>query len=67
MKIFGKRVKEELKAQGKRQIDLAEYLEVNKSTVSEWLNDHNEPPMKMIVKIAAYLEVSTDYLLGVVN
>lgn len=64
MKVFGVRVKQELKAQGKMQKDLCEYLEVNKSTLSEWLNDNNEPPMQIIVDIAKYLEVTTDFLLG---
>ena len=64
MKIFGERVKQELKAQGKKQVDLAKELGVQKSTLSEWLNANNEPPMKEIVAIALYLEVSTDYLLG---
>ncbi len=47
------------------QKDMCEYLNVNKSTMTEWLNGNNEPPMKMIVEIAKYLGVSTDYLLGV--
>lgn len=64
MKIFGIRVKQELKNLGKKQVDLASYLNVRKSTLSEWLNDHNEPPMKVIVQIATFLDVSTDYLLG---
>ena len=65
MKIFGQRVKQELKVQNKKQVDLATHLGVQKSTLSEWLNDNNEPPMKTIVDIALYLNVSTDYLLGV--
>lgn len=64
MKIFGIRVKQELKEQGKLQKDLCEYLKVNKSTLSEWLNDNNEPSMQHIVEIATFLGVSTDYLLG---
>lgn len=64
MEKFGARVKSELKAQGKMQKDLCLYLNVNKSTMSEWLNDKNEPPMRIIVDIAKFLEVSTDYLLG---
>ena len=64
MKDFGIRIKEELKLQNKKQIDLAKHLNVQKSTLSEWLNDNNEPPMKTIVDIALYLDVSTDYLLG---
>lgn len=61
---FGKIVKRELKQMGKQQNALADYLCVKKSTVSEWLNDHNEPSMRTIAKIALFLDVSTDYLLG---
>ncbi|MFR1554602.1 MAG: helix-turn-helix domain-containing protein [Coriobacteriales bacterium] len=64
MEIFGRRVKKELKEQGKTQVALAKYLHVQKSTISEWLNDNNEPPMKCIVEIANFLDVTTDYLLG---
>ena len=65
MKIFGERVKQELNVQHKKQVDLAKHLNVQKSTLSEWLNGNNEPPMKTIVDIALYLSVSTDYLLGI--
>jgi len=64
MKVFGERVKQELKMQNKKQVDLAKHLSIQKSTLSEWLNGNNEPPMKTIVDIALYLNVSTDYLLG---
>ena len=67
MEIFGKRVKQELKEQGKMQKDLCMYLNVNKSTLSEWLNNNNEPPMQYIVEIAKFLDVTTDYLLGLEN
>ncbi len=64
MKVFGERVKQELKNKNKQQKDLCEFLNVKKSTLSEWLNNNNEPPMQIIVDIAVYLGVSTDYLLG---
>ena len=67
MEIFGLRVKQELKQQNKKQVELAKYLNVQKSTLSEWLNNNNEPPMKAIVEIATFLNVSTDYLLGLEN
>lgn len=67
MEIFGKRVKSELKEQGKLQKDLCNYLNVKKSTLSEWLNGNNEPRMEYIVKIAIFLDVTTDYLLGLEN
>lgn len=65
MEIFGLRVKKELKEQGKQQKDLCNHLNVKKSTLSEWLNNNNEPSMKQIVAIASFLDVSTDYLLGI--
>ena len=65
MKIFGERVKQTLKEQGITHKRLAQALDIQTSTLCEWLNDHNEPPMQTIVDIANALEVSTDYLLGV--
>ena len=65
MKIFGERVKQTLKENGIMQKELAKALNVQTSTLCEWLNDHNEPPMQSIVDIANFLDVSTDYLLGV--
>ncbi len=47
------------------QKELANKLCVRTSTLCEWLNDNNEPPMQIIVDIAELLDVSTDYLLGV--
>ena len=64
MEIFGLRIKRELKEQGKKQVELAKYLNVQKSTLSEWLNNNNEPPMEIIPQISVYLGVTTDYLLG---
>lgn len=49
------------------QKELCEYLHINKSTLSQWLNGNNEPPMRSIVEIALFLGVSTDYLLGLEN
>ena len=64
MKMFGERVKTELKEQGKTQKQLAKAINVQPSTLCEWLNDHNEPPMQVIVDIALTLGVTTDYLFG---
>ena len=64
MKVFGERVKSTLKELGRTQKELAQALQVQRSTLCEWLNDHNEPPMQIIVDIAKYLSVSTDFLFG---
>ncbi|WP_251615856.1 helix-turn-helix domain-containing protein [Senimuribacter intestinalis] len=42
---------------------LAEYIGVNKSSVSQWRNQRSEPKSRYISDIADYLNVSTDYLL----
>lgn len=65
MNIFGIRVKKELKEQGKKQTELAKKLNVGKTTLCEWVNGNNEPPMQKIAEIAIELNVTTDYLLGV--
>ena len=65
MKIFGERVKQTLKETGITQKQMAKQLNIQTSTLCEWLNDHNEPPMQTIVDIAVYLDVSADYLLGI--
>lgn len=65
MRIFGERVKQTLKEQGITQKKLAQTLNVQPSTLCEWLNDNNEPSMQTIVDIAKILGVSTDFLLGV--
>lgn len=67
MNVFGERVKKELKDQGKMQKELCNFLNVKKSTLSEWLNGNNEPSIKYIVQIAIFLDVTTDYLLGLEN
>ncbi|MDE6597355.1 MAG: helix-turn-helix domain-containing protein [Clostridia bacterium] len=62
--VFGIRVKQELNAQGKTQNDLCMHLNVCKSTVSQWINGIYEPSLVRFIEIAKFLEVSTDYLLG---
>ena len=65
MKVFGERVKEALKSQGLTQKDFAKSINVQPTTLCEWLNGNNEPPMQAIVDIAKSLNLSTDYLLGI--
>ena len=46
------------------QVELATKLGVTKQCVSNWENDNILPSVDMLVKIAKYFNVSTDYLLG---
>ena len=45
------------------QVTLAKELGVSKQCVSNWENDNILPSIEMLVKIAKFFNVSTDYLL----
>ncbi len=49
---------------GKTLIEVAKAIGVNKSSISFWELDQNEPKASYIKKLAIYYEVSADYLLG---
>ncbi|MBQ6696941.1 MAG: helix-turn-helix transcriptional regulator [Lachnospiraceae bacterium] len=46
------------------QKELAIYLHVSISTISNYENDVHEPDLPTLVKLADYFDVSTDFLLG---
>lgn len=52
------------KAAGYSQVEFAKLLGVTKQCVSNWENDNVLPSIEMLVKIADFFRVSTDYLLG---
>lgn len=45
------------------QVELASALGVSKQCVSNWENDYIQPSIDMLIKIAKYFKVTTDYLL----
>ncbi|MCM1267513.1 MAG: helix-turn-helix domain-containing protein [Bacteroidales bacterium] len=47
-----------------KQKTVAEYLNVSQQAYSNYENGRREIPIRVIVKLADYYEVSTDYLLG---
>lgn len=49
------------------QVELAHALNVSKQCVSNWENDNIQPSIEMLVRIAKYFDVSTDYLLDLDN
>ena len=53
-----------LKEQNKKQIDLCEHIGVKKNAFTSWKAGANHSYKKHIDKIAEFLGVSTDYLLG---
>lgn len=62
--MLNERIRELRTSRGISQIQLAGKLGVTKQSVSNWENDNILPSIEMLVKIANFFEVSTDYLLG---
>lgn len=58
------RIIETLKEKNKKQIDLANYLGISKSTMSLYASGKREPDIATLIRIADYFGVSVDYLIG---
>ncbi|EAF3882204.1 XRE family transcriptional regulator [Listeria monocytogenes] len=61
---IGKRISELRKKRGISQIQLAKDLNVSTSTVGMWETDRRAIKDEIIVQLADYFTVSTDYILG---
>ena len=46
------------------QVDLAKALGVTKQSISNWENNNIQPSIDMLIRLAQFFSVSTDYLLG---
>lgn len=62
--IFMKRMKELRHKKNISMDELAKILKVSKSRVNMWENNGSVPRSDVLVKIAEYYNVPTDYLLG---
>ena len=52
---------------GISQVELGEKLNVSKQSISNWENGNIQPSIEMLLKIADFFSVSTDFLLGLDN
>ncbi len=64
---LSRRIKELRLSRNISQVELANKLFVSKQSVSNWENDNIMPSIDVLVKIANFFSVSTDYLLGMDN
>lgn len=64
---FGKRLKKLRSDKEITQLQLSEILDTAKSNISKYEADIIEPNIAMLGKLAKYFNVSTDYLLGVID
>lgn len=67
MEVFAKRLKELRKEKGLSQAKLAEVLFVDKSSIAKYETGKSTPSVDMLIKLAEYFKVSTDYLLGLAD
>ena len=62
--MFGERLKELRKDKNISQEELANIINVTKATISNWENDKGYADGDILIKLAEYFGVTTDYLLG---
>lgn len=67
MKKFGDRIAEARERKGLTQEKLAQRIEVSRAALSHYEKSRRQPDIDTLVKIAAELGVSVDYLLGLTN
>ena len=48
-----------------KQKDIAEYLHIKQNTYSQYENEQRQLPIDVLIKLAEYYKVSTDYILGI--
>ena len=65
--MLNERIRQLRIARGINQVELSKALNVTKQTVSNWENDNIQPSIEMLVKFAAFFNVTTDYMLGLDN
>ena len=47
-----------------KQKELAEYLHIKQNTYSQYENGQRQLPIDVLIKLAKFYNVSTDYILG---
>jgi transcriptional regulator with XRE-family HTH domain len=62
--ILGERLKELREERGLTQKELALQLNLHSVTYLHYEKAQREPPLSVLADMAAFFEVSTDYLLG---
>lgn len=61
--MLNEKIRELRKSYKISQVELAGKLGVSKQCISNWENDNVQPSVEMLVQIARFFNVSTDYLL----
>lgn len=65
--LLSERIRELREQKNISQKQLADIMHISQSSISEYESGNQQPPLEMIVKLADFFDVSTDYLLGQTN
>lgn len=50
-----------------KQRDIAEHLHIKQNTYSQYENEQRQLPIEVLIALAKFYNVSTDYILGLTN
>lgn len=50
-----------------KQKEIADYLHIKQNTYSQYENGQRQLPVEVLIKLAKYYKVSTDYILGLTD
>ncbi|WP_203262155.1 helix-turn-helix domain-containing protein [Streptococcus uberis] len=62
--LFSQNLKKKRQDSGLKQQEIADMMEVNRVTYTNWENGKREPTLENVVKLAKILKTTTDNLLG---
>lgn len=65
IKGLAKRLKEKRQALNLSRKVVSEIIGISASTLADYENEHIEPSLKVLMKLATLYKCSTDYLLGI--
>ena len=61
------RLKDLREESDKKQQEIADYLHIKQNTYSQYENSQRQLPIDILIKLARYYNVSTDYILGLTD
>ncbi|MDY4676990.1 MAG: helix-turn-helix transcriptional regulator [Candidatus Borkfalkiaceae bacterium] len=67
MITFGKRLRELRTERKLSQQELAKIIGTNNSSICDWERGRSEPGLEALVKLCQFFDVSSDYLIGMVD
>ena len=65
--LLGQRLKELRTSNGYTQKEIADKLGINSVTYLHYEKSQRQPPLELLADIAAFYDVSVDYLLGIID